>query len=227
MTEKQFACQAPFDVITQVVQCFHRLLCLVHADIVACVTGWSMQLAGYIFLRRQWTEDERILNEIFSYYDKMRLPVQLLLFPEGTDFNPRSKIRSDAYALKNNLTKYEYCLHPRLKGFTYIAENMRNQFESVIDVTMGYPAGVCYGALDSFSGRFPPEVHVHIKRYPISEVPSDSDGLEAWCIKRWEEKEQRLKKLYKGQFVTTFIFQSGVQSFPSFLRAVAFSPMMR
>ena len=35
------------------------------------------------------------------------------------------------------------------------------------------------------------------------------------------------KKFYKGRSVTTFIFKSGVQSFSSFLRVVAFSLMMR
>lgn len=36
-----------------------------------------------------------------------------------------TRTRSDEYAEKNGLLKYEYVLHPRTTGFTFIVEQLR------------------------------------------------------------------------------------------------------
>ena len=51
---------------------------------------------------------------------------QILLFPEGTDLTKHTKQRSDQYAEKNNLPKYDFVLHPRTTGFTHIVQEMKN-----------------------------------------------------------------------------------------------------
>ena len=55
----------------------------------------------------------------------------MVLFPEGTDFTPGTKIRSDRFAEKNDLPKYDYVLHPRTTGFTYLVEQMRNSKSTI------------------------------------------------------------------------------------------------
>ena len=64
---------------------------------------------------------------IFKLFHKLCLffVFQVLLFPEGTDLTARTRARSDEFAKKNGLPSYEYCLHPRTTGFTYLASLMR------------------------------------------------------------------------------------------------------
>ena len=59
-----------------------------------------MQNALYIFLKRRWEQDESYLNTVLSYFVDSSACLQLLLFPEGTNLEEGSKIKSDSFAEK-------------------------------------------------------------------------------------------------------------------------------
>ncbi|XP_067881533.1 lysocardiolipin acyltransferase 1-like [Heterodontus francisci] len=48
--------------------------------------GWAMQVAAFIFVRRKWEEDQENLSLMLDYLCDIKQPLQLLMFPEGTDF---------------------------------------------------------------------------------------------------------------------------------------------
>lgn len=162
-----------------------------------------MQNGMFLFLRRRWEHDKKYLNSVFDYFLEIKYPLQLLIFPEGTNYCRDGKAKSDSFAQKNNLPHYQYVLHPRVRGFNFIVQKLRNSsLKSVHDVTIGYKNGFCYGELDLFRGKFPGEIHVYITRYDIDSLPQDSDSLDNWCIQRFAEKEERLEKFYKdGAFM--------------------------
>ncbi|XP_027477407.1 lysocardiolipin acyltransferase 1 isoform X3 [Zalophus californianus] len=87
--------------------------------------GWAMQAAAYIFIHRKWKDDQSHFEDIIDYFCDIREPLQLLIFPEGTDLTENSKARSNDFAEKNGLQKYEYVLHPRTTGFTFVVERLR------------------------------------------------------------------------------------------------------
>ena len=60
-----------------------------------------------------------------SLLQKFILFCQILLFPEGTDLTKHTKWRSDLYAEKSKLPKYDFVLHPRTTGFTHIVQEMK------------------------------------------------------------------------------------------------------
>ena len=60
-----------------------------------------------------------------SLLQKFILFCQILLFPEGTDLTKHTKWRSDLYAEKTKLPKYDFVLHPRTTGFTHIVQEMK------------------------------------------------------------------------------------------------------
>ena len=157
-----------------------------------------MQNALYIFLKRRWETDESYLNSVLSYFVNSPDSLQLLMFPEGTNFEAITKSQSDSYAKKNNLPLYDFVLHPRVRGFTYCVEKLRRgKFDAIYDVTVGYSKNYCFEELDVLlRGRVPDEIHFHIKRYSVDELPQDSQVLEEWCCKRWKDKEERLKRFY-------------------------------
>lgn len=159
--------------------------------------GWAMQNALYIFLRRCWEQDESYLNRVLSYYVSSPDNFQLLLFPEGTNFEDGSKSKSDLFARKNNLPCYEYVLHPRLRGFTYCVEKLRQgRLNAIHDVTIGYSKNYCFKEMDLLRGNVPDEIHFHIQRYSNVDLPQDVEGMEKWCCEQWKNKEERLRKFY-------------------------------
>lgn len=106
--------------------------------------GWAMQVAMYIFLARKWDVDQPWIKMMLDYFSILKYKAQILIFPEGTDLNPKSKSRSDSYAKKNGLQYYEYVLHPRTTGFVYVAQTMRKSgiIDAIYDVTVGYPCQI-------------------------------------------------------------------------------------
>lgn len=49
------------------------------------ILGWAMQAAAYIFIHRKWKDDKSHFEDMIDYFCDIREPLQLLLFPEGTD----------------------------------------------------------------------------------------------------------------------------------------------
>lgn len=47
--------------------------------------GWAMQVACFVFIQRRWEDDKKHLENMLDYFCDIREPLQLLLFPEGTD----------------------------------------------------------------------------------------------------------------------------------------------
>ena len=154
----------------------------------------------YLFLKRRWEQDEVYLNTVLDYFVDMDYPIQLIIFPEGTNLDELSQPRSDSYAIKNNLPLYKHVLHPRTRGFVHCLEKLRKgsrRIDAVYDVTIGYDQDYCYKEKDLFLlGNFPKEIHFDIKRYPISEMPTEYSAQEQWLCQRWVEKEERLTEFY-------------------------------
>ncbi|XP_037751521.1 lysocardiolipin acyltransferase 1 isoform X5 [Chelonia mydas] len=87
--------------------------------------GWAMQVAAFIFIQRKWEDDKNHFENMLDYFCDIREPLQLLIFPEGTDLTANTKARSNEFAEKNGLRKYKYVLHPRTTGFTFVVERLR------------------------------------------------------------------------------------------------------
>ena len=157
---------------------------------------------GFLYITRRWEEDQGRLSRSLDYLIALRCRTQLLIFPEGTDLTPSSKERSDKYASKHGLPKYNYTLHPKTTGFTYLARHLQesNYLDAVYDLTIGYPDSIPQSELDLLSGKMPNEVHFFIKRIPASDLPSDELSLRRWLEERWIEKEQVLKQFSQKKY---------------------------
>uniref|UniRef100_A0A7M4EMD5 Lysocardiolipin acyltransferase 1 n=1 Tax=Crocodylus porosus TaxID=8502 RepID=A0A7M4EMD5_CROPO len=161
--------------------------------------GWAMQVAAFIFIQRKWEDDKNHFEKMLDYFCDIREPLQLLIFPEGTDLTANTKARSHEFAEKNGLRKYEYVLHPRTTGFTFVVERLRegNNLDAIHDITVAYPQNIPQTEKHILNGNFPKEIHFHVRRYPVHAVPTSREELQVWCQKRWEEKEERLRQFYE------------------------------
>lgn len=162
--------------------------------------GWALQHAAYLFLERHWEEDKPRITSLIEYYKTSQSPNSLLLFPEGTNLSQKTQDKSNAYAAKQTTFNrpYEFCLHPRTTGFTYLLNIMRSNeiIDAVDDVTIGYEGKFAENELDLLKGYIPKAVHCHVKRYNINEIPQDDEDIANWLKTIWDEKENRLKKFY-------------------------------
>ncbi|XP_072356480.1 lysocardiolipin acyltransferase 1 isoform X1 [Scyliorhinus torazame] len=174
--------------------------------------GWAMQVAAFIFVRRNWEEDQEYLSLMLEYLCDIKHPLQLLMFPEGTDLTDFNKARSDEFAAARGLPTYEYVLHPRTNGFSFIVEQLRKgcNLDAIHDVTVAYPYNIPQNERDLFTGNFPREIHFHIRRYPAAYLPTSVEGLKEWCCLRWQDKEKLLRTYYQGN--RSFSDQAEIQS---------------
>ena len=87
-------------------------------------------------------------------------PKQLILFPEGTNLNSKTRARSDAFAKKNNRHVYHNVLHPRTTGFVHVTKGMaeRDMLDAVYDVTLAYPDNKPETEMSLLKGQMPSKV---------------------------------------------------------------------
>ncbi|XP_013391730.1 LOW QUALITY PROTEIN: lysocardiolipin acyltransferase 1-like [Lingula anatina] len=167
-------------------------------------TGWAMQNAAYIFLERKWETDKILLQKMIGYFADLKHKTQLLIFPEGTDLTANTKNKSDIFAQKNNKKSYDYVLHPKTTGFSFIAQEMRknNALDAIYDVTVGYPDSIPQTEQALLHGNLPKEVHFYCKRHPVVTIPITEEGLGTWLQNQWEKKEECLKNFYEEKQFT-------------------------
>ena len=182
-----------------------------HLHTCTLTPGWGMQAAQFLFLSRQWDKDEQYIKDHLAYFTDVDYPLQLLFFPEGTDLSPSNKIKSQKYAEQHNLTKFEYVLQPRTKGFVLCVNELLKSSTPVtlVNVTVGYVGPMPQNERDIAGGNWPDEVHFCAERMPLSELPENEPELEQWLQDCWTKKESQLEKFYKhntfsGQYMSPF-----------------------
>ncbi|XP_068617440.1 lysocardiolipin acyltransferase 1-like [Battus philenor] len=182
--------------------------------------GWIMQLNYFLYVKRNWQEDQVNLSQFVNYYKKLQHRNRIILFPEGTDLSEDNKSRSNKFADANNLQHYEYVLHPRTKGWVSLCSRLRDAgagLTSVYDVTVAYdnPAN----ELDLIRGMLPREVCFHFKRYSINEIPTGDEALKSWLNDRWRDKEYSLRKFHSdGVFIDVVTNNAPIERDPRTLR---------
>lgn len=126
-----------------------------------------MQLACFVYIKRCWMSDKRILEKVVKYFSAINYKYSLILFPEGTDLTETTKQKSNMYAKKNNLHTYDHILHPRTTGFTFLVQEMleNSNLTAIYDMTLLYPDLVPQNEVALVKGEFPEEVRIHLARY--------------------------------------------------------------
>ena len=66
--------------------------------------------------------------------------------------------------------------------------------DAIDDVTIGYEGKFPVTELDLFKGCFPKVVHFHVKRYNVNDLPKETENINEWLQKCWDDKENQLKE---------------------------------
>jgi 1-acyl-sn-glycerol-3-phosphate acyltransferase len=163
--------------------------------------GWGMQFIGCPFIRRNWHRDRETIARTFQTMVEERIPTWLVSFVEGTRLTEDKLAASQAYAREHGLAVPHHVLVPRTKGFVASVEGLRRHIGAVYDLTIGYVDGV--PTLWQYIKGSVRTIHVHVRRFPIEEVPRLEEELRAWLLERFREKDELLEYYYTlGRFPT-------------------------
>ena len=164
--------------------------------------GWGMLLLDCIFVKRNWKADQDRLRKQLSRFEVDQIPIWTLSFVEGTRIRPHKLQASIDYAEKIGVEPHQHLLLPRTKGFCLTLDALRSHLDAVYDATIGYVAGPptlfqwCRGDVQ--------RVALHVRRYPMNEIPQDQEELAQWLKDRWYEKDALLDHFYQtGQWTSS------------------------
>lgn len=163
------------------------------------IFGWAFYILEFILIERKWELDKPVIESMLATFKDPRDPLWLVLFPEGTDFTEKKCIRSQQFAEEHGLPILSNVLLPRTKGFTASLDSLRGSLDAVYDVTIGYKYR-CPLFMDNVFGVDPAEVHLHIRRVPLNEIPPTEDGGAAWLIEAFRRKDELLSTFSKEGF---------------------------
>jgi hypothetical protein len=126
----------------------------------------------------------------------------LISFVEGTRSTSEKIDQSKAFAKERGLEPLDHVLVPRTKGFVASVQGLRSHIDAVYDVTIGYENGV--PTLWQYIKGYAPRAHLHVRRFPISDVPTEEAALSSWLHDRFREKDALLSHFYEhGSFPAT------------------------
>ncbi|XP_071686892.1 probable 1-acyl-sn-glycerol-3-phosphate acyltransferase 5 [Rutidosis leptorrhynchoides] len=159
--------------------------------------GWGFHVLEFISVERKWEVDETMMKNMLSTLTNPEDPLWLAVFPEGTDFTEQKCIKSQKFAAENGLPILNNVLLPKTRGFHACLDILRTSLDAVYDVTIAYK-NRCPTFLDNVFGVEPAEVHVHVRRIPVNDIPSSQTGCNEWLLQTFHLKDQLL-----SDFITT------------------------
>jgi len=79
---------------------------------------------------------------------------------------------------------------------------LRDVVDAVYDFTIVYNDGKVYQpSLVPVLVRKGMVINVHVRRFPIKEIPVEEEALGDWLMERWKEKDELIEYLLKnGEF---------------------------
>lgn len=172
--------------------------------------GWAMQISRFLFLERSWEKDKTHITHSLSNLMNHASPHSVLIFPEGTDYEPNSRLSSDRFAAKNGLPPYEYVLHPRVTGTVHFMQELLQgkSLERVVNITVFYPDFIPANEFSLLYGKAPAEIWYFVEVIPFHEIPGvdpnsgelvdkTGESLSNWLKDLWAQKEKMLKQIHQ------------------------------
>ncbi|KAJ4396760.1 hypothetical protein N0V93_000982 [Gnomoniopsis smithogilvyi] len=166
--------------------------------------GWGLMAMGMPLVTRKWQHDSRELTRVFHGITHSRFPVWLISFSEATRFTAQKYAESKAFCALKGRPQPQHLLYPRTKGFIATVQHIRTapHVKAVYDVTIAYqkrgewqdgPAFWDTLSMPRLSEAEGYRFEVHVRRWPMEELPHEDDALAKWIETRWVEKGEWLE----------------------------------
>eukprot|EP00038_Savillea_parva_P001860 m.107972 g.107972 ORF g.107972 m.107972 type:complete len:413 (+) comp10639_c0_seq6:86-1324(+) len=181
--------------------------------------GWAFALHGCVYVSKSSRRNQGgARNELVARTRTLGedgIPVWLVVFPEGTRYNPVRypwqlvDSAEAAIARGEDPANFTQVKFPRAGGFACSVLGLRDSATAVYDVTTAYtvrrrdqpelgphrPALCTMEAM--MAGQFH-EVHIHLRRTPMDDMPRSDADLQAWLVEQFRRKNRMLEQFYGG-----------------------------
>lgn len=206
--------------------------------------GLQLKFAGNVFVRRDWQTDSlkmprriRRLADPETSLLKLLLhsspaeelgnytkPYSLIMFPEGTFYDPRTYEKSNTYASQHDIPPTLRVLIPRVRGLFLAARELSriNALTGIIDITCAYASAsktyehlramrqdpsaelspIRIFLLAASSGLAPLHVHMHVNYISVEEIRPHLDNIDdfsAWLLMRYRDKDALMQYFDRHQ----------------------------
>ncbi|WVQ93203.1 hypothetical protein IAU59_000267 [Kwoniella sp. CBS 9459] len=173
--------------------------------------GLAFWAFGMILISRNWTSDQRLLEQTFSRIKANAHKSWIILYPEGTRRTPKKLLQSQAFARENDKPELDHVLFPRTKGFASTVQALRkSHVKHIYDLTFLYSSPEGWKdqhAIPTLAEMLScDDLHkrgygfrIHVRRIPIDTLPLDEKGLKAWCEDAWVKKDRLLDEMIKRE----------------------------
>eukprot|EP00242_Pyramimonas_sp_CCMP2087_P015687 CAMPEP_0198205796 /NCGR_PEP_ID=MMETSP1445-20131203/9329_1 /TAXON_ID=36898 /ORGANISM="Pyramimonas sp., Strain CCMP2087" /LENGTH=300 /DNA_ID=CAMNT_0043878235 /DNA_START=193 /DNA_END=1095 /DNA_ORIENTATION=- len=169
--------------------------------------SWGFKASGFLFLKRNFESDRSHIKQWAEAMRRDAVPMYLVLYPEGTRFTERRKVKSEEIATQKGWPLFQSeLLLPRTKGLVLLVQCIRSYFTTVLDMTIAYAkkdGTLLKGSETGTSvmaqvacGQSPiATVHIHFKRHRMEDLPIEEADLAEWCQEKWRAKDKMLMTL--------------------------------
>ncbi len=158
--------------------------------------GWGMLFLDCIFVKRDWTADRASIEKVFAKVKNNDISIWLMSFLEGTRLTPGKLASSQRYMATLNLDPTNRVMVPRTKGFVASVRGLGSHLQAVYDVTIAHE-GPVLKLLELIKGN-PRNVHMHVRRFSVQELPLRDSALAEWAIQLFAEKEKLLEQFQES-----------------------------
>ncbi|ELT96978.1 hypothetical protein CAPTEDRAFT_217174 [Capitella teleta] len=176
----------------------------------APIYGWYFRQHSCIYVKRSGKfEEKTAINQLQMMVDD-NTPFWMVVFPEGTRYNPSYPniiAKSQQYAKDQDLEPLRNVLYPRYKAMQLCLNQLRSKMDAVYDVTVAYSdtthektgSRITAPGLSAFLAGKSRELHVHVKKVSLSDVPKQEEQLKQWLYERYQIKDQMMTDFYEGK----------------------------
>ncbi|KAI5943817.1 1-acyl-sn-glycerol-3-phosphate acyltransferase epsilon isoform X1 [Manis javanica] len=168
--------------------------------------GCYISQHGGIYVKRSTKFNEKEMKKKLQRYVDAGTPMYLVIFPEGTRYNPELKkviSASQAYAAQEGLAVLKHVLTPRIKATHVAFGSMKNYLDAIYDVTVAFEGTVDDKgqrkeppSMVEFLCKERPKIHIHIDRIDKKDVPEERVYMRRWLHERFEIKDKLLIEFY-------------------------------
>jgi len=153
------------------------------------VVGPCWYFAEYAFLRRNWKHDEPIIGKMIDACCNTEIPLNVVLFCEGTRKTDEKLKASQEYARANNMEPLKHHLLPRTKGYSYIMHRLKDQDFGYYDIEMFFPDEK-NATTKTILQRGKVEAHILIRKLNITpEITESIESATKYCYELYREKD--------------------------------------
>ncbi|KAJ3323425.1 hypothetical protein HDU76_013671 [Blyttiomyces sp. JEL0837] len=179
------------------------------------IFGLAMQYFEFIFMTQKWEKDKLNVQRILGKMNNPKIPLWLLIFPEGTLNTPLNIQKSREFAKKRNIqTHPSHMILPKSTGLHASLQTLKSTTNSLIDLTIGY-SGLDAGEIpyDAYlvdrvfgMGIYPKELHIKLRHYQVDKLPGltsdeEKEKFDNWLRELYMEKDLDMERFYSvGSF---------------------------